>query len=109
MKKLRTTSGIMAGFAAGCCFGLLNVLFGALGFTATVAAINKYGDFIFFPLYAFFATLFVLSLKRSWLKKTVAVIAAGLGIYFMIFGVLYASLIVGGALLGGLAFKWLKK
>ncbi len=111
-KKLRTTSGILSGVATACCFGLLNVVLGLLGLTAAVAAVNRYGDYLFFPAYAFFATLFVWSLfriKKKWITYTVTAVAVALGIYFMIFGITYALLILGGAGFGGIAIKWLKK
>ena len=108
MRKLKTT-GIGAGIALGCCFGLLNVIFGLLGFTAALAVINKYGDYIFFPAYSFFATLFVWSLlDRKWLTYMVGLLALALGIYFMIFGWVYAGLVVGGTILGGIVIRWLQ-
>jgi len=108
MSKLKT--GIGAGIALGCCFGLLNVIFGLLGFTAALAVINKYGDYIFFPAYSFFATLFVWSLlnRKNWLTYVVSLLALGFGIYFMIFGWVYAGLVVGGTILGGIVIRWLR-
>ena len=107
--KTKITTGAGTFVAAACCFGLLNLIFGALGLTAAVAAINNYGDYVFFPAYALFGTLFVLSLPKNWFSYILMAIVAALGIYFMIFGFVYAGLIIGGAVLGGLVYRWLKK
>jgi len=112
MNKLKTTSGIGAGIALGCCFGLLNVIFGLLGLTAALAAVNRYGDYVFFPAYSFFATLFVWSLlrgRKNWYAYVIGLIGLAIGIYFMVFGLVYASLIIGGAVLGGIVIQWLKR
>lgn len=112
MKQVKNTSGICAGIATACCFGLLNLILGMLGFTAAIAVVNNYGDYIFFPAYSFFSTIFVWALlreKKNWLRYTITAVAIALGVYFMLFGITYTLLVIGGTVLGGIATKWLKR
>jgi len=95
-----------------CCFGLLNVLLGLLGLTAAIAWVNNYGDYIFFPLFALFGTIFIkqlLTWKKHWVTYLISLIVIGIMIFFMKFGFSNVALIIGGVLVGLLILKYVKK
>ncbi|PIN76121.1 hypothetical protein COV18_00715 [Candidatus Woesearchaeota archaeon CG10_big_fil_rev_8_21_14_0_10_37_12] len=103
--KLTTGSGIGTGFSLACCFGLLSLLLGLFGLTTAIAAVNKYGDYVFFPLYSLFATLFISSIwnwKRKIAKTVLILLILVITIWLMTFGIVYTGLIILGIIIGGL-------
>lgn len=98
-------SATVAGVSLLCCFGLFGVLLGIFGLTAALAYVNQYGDFVFFPAFAIFGTLFVYSMlkwKKNIYTYIVSAATAVFALYFMIFGLTFALLILGGIVIGGL-------
>jgi len=94
--------------SAACCFGVLNVILGLFGLTAAIAYVNQYGDYIFFPAFAIFGVIFIkqlLNWKKNWFTWLLSLIIVGIIIWFMTFGILYAGLIFGGAIIGLLFLK----
>ena len=95
-----------------CCFGLLNVLLGLFGLTAALAYVNRYGDYIFFPAFAIFGTLLIYSLinwKKIWWTYAIAAITAVIMVYFAIFGLIYALIIIGGIVIAIILIKYVIK
>lgn len=110
MKK-KTTAVCAAGTGASlaCCFGLLGFLLGIFGLTSAIAYVNTYGDFIFFPSYAVFGTIFIYGLvtwRRMWYTYMLSVVTAAVMLYFSTFGIVYAALIFGGVVVGLLLIKY---
>jgi len=103
--KVLKTCAVGTGVSAACCFGLLNLLLGLFGLTAALAYVNQYGDYIFFPAFAIFGTIFAYALlgwKRRWYNYILSILTAGIAIWFMTFGLVYAGLILAGIIAGGL-------
>ena len=108
-KQLANKSGICTGIAAACCFGLLNVLFTLFGITAAILWINHYGDYLFFPMYAFFGTIFATTtfrLEKRLVTYLLLAVWGGLALYFSSFGIVYTTLIICGIVAGGIVW-WL--
>ena len=107
MNKTKTlkTCAVGTGISVACCFGLIGMILGILGITSALAYVNTYGDYVFFPSFAIFGTIFVYALlgwKKTWYNYTVAVLTAGIAIWFMTFGLVYTGIIIAGIIAGGL-------
>ena len=103
MKTGCKTSGTGTAIAAACCFGLLTLILGLLGLTAALAYVNKYGDYVFFPAFAIFGTIFikqVLGWKKNWFTYTLSLIIMGVLIWFMTFSRVFTFLVIGGVVVG---------
>lgn len=95
-----------------CCFGVLGALLGLFGAAGAIAYVNNYGDYVFFPAYSFFATLFVYGLlnwKKNFGTYVLSAVAVGFGLFFAKFGLLYAGLILAGLIIGLLLVLGSKK
>ena len=104
-KNVIKTCAVGTGVSIACCFGLLSVIFGLLGLTAALAYVNAYGDYVFFPSFAIFGTIFtyvLLRWKKTGYNYVLAILTAGIAIWFMTFGLVYAGLILAGIIAGGL-------
>lgn len=81
-----------------CCLGFLGTLLGLFGAARAIAYINQYGDYVFFPAYSFFATLFIYGLinwKKHWASYLLSLITVIIGVWFASFGLIYTGLITG--------------
>ena len=104
-KNVIKTCAVGTGVSVACCFGLLSVIFGLLGLTAALAYVNAYGDYVFFPSFAIFGTIFAYALlgwRKSWYNYVLVILITGIAIWFMTFGMVYAGLILTGIIAGGL-------
>ena len=100
-------SGTGTAVSAACCFGALGIL-GLLGFTTALAYVNRFGDYIFFPAYAAFGTVLVyamISYRKNALAYLVSIATIGLMLYFSIFGLLWAGLVLIGVIIGTIINK----
>jgi len=98
--------------SAACCFGLLNVILGLFGLTAAIAYVNTYGDYIFFPAFAIFGAIFMkqlLNWKKNWLTLLLSLAIVGVMIWFITFGILYTTLIIGGVIIGLILIKLFRR
>lgn len=108
-KKTMKVCGAGTGVSFACCFGLLGFLLGVFGLTSAIAYVNAYGDFIFFPSFAIFATLFMYGLmtwRKVWYSYATSIVTVLIMIWFATFGLVYASLIFGGVLAALAIIKW---
>ena len=108
-KNILKTTAVGSGIAVGCCFGLLGFILGLLGLTATLAYVNKYGDFVFFPAFAIFGTLLIYSLmqwKRNVYTYLLSLATIGIMIYFATIGIVWLLLILTGVILGSV-ISWI--
>jgi len=109
-KKSIATCATGAGISLACCFGLLGFLLGLFGLTTAISYVNAYGDFIFFPSFAIFAILLIygiLEWRKQWYTYLLSASLIGFLIYFMIFGIVYVMLILGGVGAGLLLIKYI--
>jgi len=103
--KVLKTCAVGTGVSVACCFGLLGLILGVFGLTTALAYVNTYGDFLFFPAFAIFGTIFAYALlgwEKIWYNYVLAILTAGIAIWFMTFGLVYTGLILGGIIVGGL-------
>ena len=107
--KVLKTCAVGTGVSVACCFGLLGLILGVFGLTTVLAYVNAYGDYLFFSSFAIFGTILVYTLlgwKKTWYNYVLTILVAGLGVWFMTFGFIFASLIIAGGVTGGL-ITWL--
>jgi len=111
MSKLKTCA-TGTGVSLACCFGFLGFFLGLFGLTTALSYVNTYGDYVFFPSYAIFGTVFIYALlkwRKTWYNYLLSLGLISMMVYFSVFGIVYASLVIGGIIIGLIIIKYALK